>query len=1180
MDSQADISLIKISALNNETLIDKNNTIEIKGITPNTIATLGTIHANLHFNDTIIEHELHVVPDDFCINSDGIIGRDFMKENNCVINYRNMTLEFEYENKSIKIEIENGPLHNHCTVPSYSEVYRICKLAKCDKPVVVPAQDLAPGVYIARAIVDPTNPIVKILNTTEKTQTVSINKIKTESIDDYDIYSFNENEYDTKRKEKIREVLKNRMPEHIKPTLLPLCEEYADIFALDGDKLTVNNFYGQKLRLKDNEPVYIKNYRTPFAQRPEIDKQVNELLKNGLIEPSQSNYNSPLILVPKKGQNGEKKWRLCVDFRGVNRKLIADKFPLTRIDDVLDNLGRTKYFSIIDLYSGFWQIPVHPDSRDPLSFSTTTGAYRFKVLPFGINIAPNSFTRVMQIAFSGLDPNAAFLYVDDVIVTGCSETHHLNNLRQVFEVFRSRNLKINPMKVQFFRNEVTFLGHRCTSEGILPDNTKFDVIKNYPTPQNKDEAKRFVATANYYRRFLPSFATKTAILNKLSRKNVIFEWTNDHQKAFETIKNDLISPRVLAYPDLTKEFIVTTDASKLGCGAVLSQNINGQDRPICFASHAFDKYEQKKKVIELELIAIHFAIKKFRPYLYGTHFTVRTDHKPLKYLYSLADPSNKLTRIRLELEEYNFTVEYIKGKSNVVADALSRITFDEIKKTPIDPKTILVTTRSMTKKSQKEKAINDSKKLIENVNKDVMIYDQFDNVFDKTVPKITTELFVKNDQITKLQLKITKKHKKVLNVEFVIANETLDFDSMFSHLENQISNYNINLIEWPKNDLIFKTCTINNFKTHGNRVLKHLQIRLIDPIEIVDELEKRNQLMNIYHQDKIVGGHCGQKKLYAKLRNKFYWKNMTKDISKFVKSCTDCQQNKVKIGGREELKITPTPMKPFDVVIIDTIGPLPTSENDNKYAVTMICDMSKYLVTIAVPDKSARTLAKAIFENFILIYGAMKSIRTDLGTEYKNELFKELCNLLKIEHNFSTAYHHESVGTVERNHRVFNEYIRSYIQDNIEEWDKYLRYFTFYHNTTTNTAFDNKFTPYQLVFGKEASLPNELNKCEIDPLYNHENYVKELKYRMQRSNILARNSIIKHKNRNKDLYDKNAKPIDLQIGDKIFIKKEPYNKFKSIYEGPFSIESMNGENISIKDNNKLRQIHKNRIRLA
>lgn len=351
------------------------------------------------------------------------------------------------------------------------------------------------------------------------------------------------------RQDELSKILSERIPTHALSKLLPLCLEYSDIFYMEGDKSSVNNFYVQKLKLNDTSPVYVKQYRLPQSQKMEIRNQVDKLLSKDLIEMSTSNYNSPLIVVPKKSTDGSKKWRMCVDFKMLNRKLIPDKFPLPRIDEILDGLGRAKFFSCLDLQSGYHQIPLHTDSRPLTAFATERGFYQWKVVPFGLNVAPASFTRMMTIAFSGLSPEQAFIYMDDLIVIGFSENHHIKNLSQVFDTCRKHNLKLNPQKCDFFQNEVQFLGHKCTSNGILPDPSKLIAVEKFPRPRDKKEAKRFVAFANYYRRFIQKFSGIARPLNELSQKRKFFKWTNECETAFITLKSALMSAPILAYPN-------------------------------------------------------------------------------------------------------------------------------------------------------------------------------------------------------------------------------------------------------------------------------------------------------------------------------------------------------------------------------------------------------------------------------------------------------------------------------------------------------------------------------------------------------------------------------------------------------------------------------------------------------
>lgn len=229
-------------------------------------------------------------------------------------------------------------------------------------------------------------------------------------------------------------------------------------------------------------------------------------------------------------------------------KIIPDKFPLPRIEEILEGLGRAKFFSIMDLHSGYHQIPIEKESRPVTAFSTNSGFYQWKVLPFGINIAPASFSRMMTIAFSGLSAQQAFIYMDDLIVIGFSENQHLNNLKRVFEMCRNANLKLNPEKCEFFKPEVTFLGHNCTSEGLKPDPKKIATVVEYPRPENKDEVRRFTAFANYYRRFIRNFSSITYPLTRLLKKRIAFNWNEICENAFQELKTKLMTTPIFVLP--------------------------------------------------------------------------------------------------------------------------------------------------------------------------------------------------------------------------------------------------------------------------------------------------------------------------------------------------------------------------------------------------------------------------------------------------------------------------------------------------------------------------------------------------------------------------------------------------------------------------------------------------------
>lgn len=361
--------------------------------------------------------------------------------------------------------------------------------------------------------------------------------------------------------------------------------------------------------------------------------------------------------------------------------------------------------------------------------------------------------------------------------------------------------------------------------------------------------------------------------------------------------------------------------------------------------------------------------------------------------------------------------------------------------------------------------------------------------------------------------------------------------------------------------------------------MSKLRISLTPTIRIVNDENEKIEIMKKLHDDPIQGGHSGQKRLYAKIKSKYYWKGMSKQISNFVKDCQKCLLNKVKSSTKEPMILTPTPQKAFDVIIVDVIGPLPMSNNGNKYAVTILCDLSKYLIMVAIRDKTAQSVAKCIFENATLIFGPAREMRTDLGTEFKNELMKKVCELSATVQEFSTAYHHQTVGTAERNHRVFNEYVRSYVT-NMNEWDEYIKFFAFCYNTTHHSSFNHKLTPFELVFGRQLNSFEHLFIGGVEPVYNIDDYSKELKFKLQIANQQAKVFLDKSKLLNKKYYDKTQNKIELKIGDKVLIKKEPRDKYQSIYSGPFEVIEIIDSNIKILDNNKkIQKIHKNRVKL-
>ena len=339
------------------------------------------------------------------------------------------------------------------------------------------------------------------------------------------------------------------------------------------------------------------------------------------MKPSTSPWASPVILVPKRDGTS----RFCIDYRRLNAITTKDVYPLPRIDDILDTLGEAKYFSSLDLASGYWQVELAPDARQKSAFTTHKGLFEFIRMPFGLCNAPATFQRVMQVVLAGLEWRSCFVYLDDILIASKTFDEHLNHLREVFNRLRKAGLRLKPKKCLLLRKEVPYLGHVISKEGIRPDPAKTEKVQRFPTPVDATKVRQFLGLASYYRRFVPGFAQIAAPLHALTKKNAVFHWTPECESVFSKLKQLLTTAPVLSYPVFGPqcEFILETDASGVGLGAILAQKqVDGSIHPIAYTTRTLDSHERNYGISELETLALVWAMRYFRPYLLGHHTTV------------------------------------------------------------------------------------------------------------------------------------------------------------------------------------------------------------------------------------------------------------------------------------------------------------------------------------------------------------------------------------------------------------------------------------------------------------------------------------------------------------------------------------------------------------------------------
>lgn len=1020
---------------------------------------------------------------------DGILGSDFLRENMFNVNYNIDVLE----NCDFKIDLLYKNKINY--IKPRTEVFRLMKIESdsSEKQLLVESCCYH-GILIPRCIIernDESFAWISMCNISNVKNNIDFS-IEAKPLTNFNIIgesnlydkvenkiSFNDevlNIFYTE--DRLGEILKSVRVSHLnneeKEELFKIIKKYENIFSLNNEKLSATNVVKHKIRTVDTAPINTKTYRYPKVHEEEVRKQIEVLKNDGIIRNSVSPWNAPLWVVPKKKDaTGNQKWRMVIDYRKLNEVTISDNYPIPNISEILDQLGKSKYFSVLDLKSGFHQIPVEEVDIEKTAFSTPYGHFEFTRMPFGLKNAPSCFQRLMNTVLAGLQGIKCFVYLDDIVVYGQNLNEHNEKLCDVLKQLEKANLKVQLDKCEFLKKEVTYLGHTITNAGVEPDKNKVEAIKKFRPPTNVKEVKSFLGMIGYYRKFIKNFSILASPINKLLKKNNKFMWENAQQEAFEKLKSELENFTILQYPDYTKQFVITTDASGHGIGAVLSQEINGKDLPIQFISRTLNRAEKNYHTTEQECLGIVWAVKQFRPYVYGRNFIIRTDHRPLQWLFNVKDPGSRLIRWRLKLEEYEYKIEYKKGKDNKVADELSR--------------NVYIT------EEENEK--------LEETLKEIFGDDNNDDILNNDEHEVDNELSLEGDE---------------------------NFENPRRGIE-----------------------------------------------EIVD-IELRKKIISENH-NSLIGGHSGQKATIAKIREKYHWKNLNREVIDFIQNCDECQTEKInRQPHRNPMTIVSNANHCLEKIAIDVVGPYKESRNKNYYGLTIQDDLSKFIKFIPMPNKEMTTVAKSLVENWILNFGIPKIILSDNGSEFCNSLMSEISKLFGFKHITTSVAYPQSNGSVERAHARLNEYLRL-IGKNLENnknWDNHMKYASFCYNTTVHST--TGFTPHELLFGRKANKPSEIDYEIIETIND---YSEELQKNLIGMEVKAKNRLTQQKEKSKIRYDRNlGKQYNYKIGDSVLVRNNFKGKLDSVYRGPHRIVFVDKYNVLVKKNNKRVKYNKAHIK--
>jgi len=895
-----------------------------------------------------------------------------------------------------------------------------------------------------------------------------------------------------------------------KEMLMELLNKHKDIFSKGDTDIGHCDKIKHRIDLTDDVPFKVPYRRIPPSMIDEVRKHLEQLLSSGIIEKSKSPFASAVVLVRKK--NGS--LRLCVDYRLLNRKTIKDAYALPRIEEIFDILHGARYFSTLDMKAGYHQVPIEESHKERTAFTVgPLGFWQYRSMPFGLCNSPATYQRLMEECLGDLNMTICIIYLDDVIIFANTFEEHLERLDRVLTRLKENNLKLSAEKCYFLKKKAKFLGHVVSENGVETDPDKTQKVKDWPTPKNADELRSFVAFAGYYRRFLKNFSKivkplndllppTTTKKNKLTKQSKEWVWGDEQQKVFDNIKEMLISPPILAYPDFSKAFELHTDASGKGLGSVLYQKDGKHKRVIAYASRGLSKSERNYSAFKLEFLALKWAVtEKFSDYLMGTHFIVYTDNNPLTHVLTTAKLDATGHRWVAALGEYDFDIIYRPGSSNADADGLSRymLVDDDIQGT-----------------NAKEMAIMDSSsikaicKIIHcNPLVDVLPASEI-NIVDVTDTP---------DQ-PMAQIEMTELRRAQRNDPLIETWRIATIDKRLPRKELH-----------SKENLTMK----KNFKNF--KMIRGLLYR-----EIETEGQKTKQLVlpNQYRQEALQGlhndiGHPGRDRTLSLLRERFFWPGMTNDVEQWIKSCNRCLRRKTPTNSRAPL-INIETSYPLQLVCMDYLT-LEPSKGGICNILVITDHYTKFAMAIPTKNQTAKTTAEALYDNFIIHYGIPTKLHSDQGANFQSETIKELCNLTGIRKSRTTPYHAMGNGITERFNRTLLGMLGTLDPDQKRDWKKYVAPLVYAYNCTRHES--TKFSPFELLFGRKPKLPIDARFAvtEIDDqTKSTDNYITSLRERLKETQELVHKMTDKARTKQKTGYDKKARASRICVGDKVLVK--------------------------------------------
>lgn len=890
-----------------------------------------------------------------------------------------------------------------------------------------------------------------------------------------------------------------------------------------------------RIILTDEEPVNAAYRRIPPNLLEEFRAHIQDLLRKGFITPSTSSFSSAIVIVRKK--NG--KIRLCCDYRALNAKTVRDVHPLPRIEESMDALGGSIRFCSLDLAAAYNQMKMHPADQHKTAFTTPFGLYEWTKMSFGLTNAPASFQRLMNEMFRDEIFQLMLCYLDDILVYGKTVMETLERLNVVLGKLVKYGLKLELTKCSFMKPEVTYLGHRISKDGIATDPEKISAVKDWPVPKTLKELRSYLGFTSYYRRYVPQYTQRAKKLHqlvsqiaptnlgkKVGRRRTILigeSWKEEHQKSFEDLKTALTTAPILGFPRYDLPFILETDSSESGLGAVLSQDQDGQRKIIAYASRGLRKGEANKSNYsskKLELLALKWAVTdKFRDYLTGSQFTVFTDNNPMTYLMKAKRLSALEQRWANALAPFNFDIKYRPGRDNANCDILSRIEHhaDYMSSDEIDScideaagATVIPAEVRMCAAEQAMTVMEESANIVPN---------------QVTRKEATTLFTIEDTDLAELQ-----KQDPGLSrlVHYYSVKKALPSRKERTNETDEAKSW---LKQWNK--LVMKNGVLKRRITdvHGN----------VEIFQILLPTSLRVEVMQSLHDKQ---GHQMLERFENSIRKRCFWPSLHLDAEQWIAKCDRCVLSKMPYHKIKTPLGRITAKKPLEVLAIDfTILERPSDGKENVLVMTDV--FSKFTVAVPTKDQTADTVARELVRRWFDHYGVPLRLHSDNGRSFEGKIIASLCGIYGIKKTRTTIYRPESNSVCERFNRTMHELLRPLAASQKKKWPQYLPEVIQSYNATVHAS--TGYSPHFLLFGVECRLPVDLmlgTRNTTAEVTEAENWVTLHHKRLQEAHRLANVQIQREADRRKRLWDERAKPHPLNIGQLVYIRKRVKGRCK------------------------------------